>query len=275
MTELYEDQFSERHNFPEVERPQRTLVIASTPRCGSHMLGHTLLKTGCFGAPFEYLNDLNFQKWQQILNTTGFDDTLDAIKSKRTGANGIFSIKIHYNQTGAFKNLQAFRNVFPNPYFVKLERRDLLAQAVSYAKARQTGVWIKGQKPHGKEETYNKDQIEECLRSIVCGRAGWDYDLAKIDAPVMTICFEDMVENISREVERLATFLNVTIPDPVKPTAPATQKQSKPQKNTWEKVFLQENNNKRFEIYSSKKINLEFIQSKVKNKIGNFASRLK
>ena len=40
---LYEDQFSEEYDFPRLEKPTKILIIASTARCGSHMLEHALL----------------------------------------------------------------------------------------------------------------------------------------------------------------------------------------------------------------------------------------
>jgi len=37
---LYEQQFSLQNNFEKGVDIRKTLVIASTPRCGSHFLGH-------------------------------------------------------------------------------------------------------------------------------------------------------------------------------------------------------------------------------------------
>ena len=39
---LYEDQFLEKNDLNRVEKPSKTLIIASTGRSGSHMLGHAL-----------------------------------------------------------------------------------------------------------------------------------------------------------------------------------------------------------------------------------------
>ncbi len=48
---LYEQQFSLQNNFEKGVDIRKTLVIASTPRCGSHFLGHALHQTGQFGFP--------------------------------------------------------------------------------------------------------------------------------------------------------------------------------------------------------------------------------
>ena len=46
---LYQDQFSETHDLPVINKPSKVLIIASTGRSGSHMLGHALHQTNCFG----------------------------------------------------------------------------------------------------------------------------------------------------------------------------------------------------------------------------------
>ncbi|MGL4237186.1 hypothetical protein [Tabrizicola sp.] len=51
---LYQKQFSDELDQPPVLWPQTTVLIASTPRCGSHMLGHAMAGTGLLGVAISY-----------------------------------------------------------------------------------------------------------------------------------------------------------------------------------------------------------------------------
>ena len=62
---LYKEQFLEEHDYPRVSKPTKVLIIASTERCGSHMLGHALHNTHAFGFPLEYANPANLKKWKE------------------------------------------------------------------------------------------------------------------------------------------------------------------------------------------------------------------
>ncbi|WP_089676027.1 Stf0 family sulfotransferase [Vreelandella aquamarina] len=69
MNNFYAKQFGEDLNFPSFDNVEdvRCLVICSTPRCGSHMLGHSLYETGKAGFPLEYLQKNNLKRWSDVL----------------------------------------------------------------------------------------------------------------------------------------------------------------------------------------------------------------
>ena len=115
---LYLDQFSKNHDYPRVSQPSKILIIASTARCGSHMLGHALKKTNCFGFPLEYANPVNLSKWKSIFKTENLFDTLRELQHRRTSSNGIFSIKIHYSHIKQFGKFNQLNNFFPNAYYI-------------------------------------------------------------------------------------------------------------------------------------------------------------
>ena len=61
---VYEEQFDAALDTGGV--PARTLIIASTPRSGSHMLGHSMIETGVMGRPFEYVAPRNLARWKEM-----------------------------------------------------------------------------------------------------------------------------------------------------------------------------------------------------------------
>lgn len=234
---LYENQFDEAHNYPPAET-KKTLIIASTVRSGSHMLGHALHATGAFGFPLEYVNKQNLAQWQKIFGTATLEDTLRQIKRYRTSPNGVFGIKVHYSHLkqscGGFASLL---ELLPDPHFVLLTREDVMAQAVSLAVARQTGNWIAGQTDVKTEPTYNFEDIDNSLRRILFENASWRYTLAASGCRYMELNFADVKSHISSAVSRIADFMQVDVDPNALPDAPVTKKQGHSLNEQWMKMF--------------------------------------
>ncbi|MFT6990981.1 MAG: LPS sulfotransferase NodH [Paraglaciecola sp.] len=68
---------------------------------------------------------------------------------------------------------QKMQQCFPNAYYVFLTRNDILGQVISHAIAKQSGVFITGQKGVKSELTYDFDSINKCLKQIIKDYAAW------------------------------------------------------------------------------------------------------
>lgn len=235
---LYEDQFSEKHDFPVIDKPSQILVIASTARCGSHMLGHALYKTNSFGFPLEYANKGNLPRWRQRFGTDQFADLMSLIQQHRTSENGVFSIKAHYNHLQQFGGFSNFINTFPNAKYILLSRHDVLKQAVSLAIANQTGVWIAGQKPVNENPVYNAEQINHCLRQTILNNASWRYTLAASGVDYLEMDFSQIKHNLTKSILQIAEFVGAEVS--TLPTEQATEKQSNDLNIEWTRRFLQD-----------------------------------
>ena|SRR5690554_247963 len=119
---LYEDQFSEQRDFVESTPVKKTLVIASTPRCGSHMLGHLLYQTGAFGFPLEYANPRNLKEWHRRFALEDQREVFRNIQTKRTSPNGVFGVKLHYSHLSIVGGITQLLEDYPDPHFVILTR---------------------------------------------------------------------------------------------------------------------------------------------------------
>lgn len=223
---LYQDQFDDALDQPE-RQPERTLVIASSPRCGSHMLGHSLTETGRLGVPFEYLNARNLAEWQKRLGAGSPAEVLAALMRVRTTPNGVFAIKAHYTQTDIIGGAEALLAALPAPRVVHIERRDLLRQAISYARARQTGVWISGQQGNGRSPRYDRDEIEDCLIDLARQNAAWRMAIASAGVPVLRVSFEDASRDIAAHIRAVAGLMEIELPEASVPATPPTARQSR------------------------------------------------
>lgn len=235
--EFVDGQFDSAHNFDYDGPTTKTLVIASSPRCGSHMLGHLLQATNQLGHPLEYLHPANHAGWKEHYSTSGTGDTLRRVMQDRTSPSGVFSIKIHYPQLTAFGGIAALRRHFPDPHVVLLRRRDSVKQAVSLAIAKQTGKWI-GETPSVADVEYSTDAIDRALADVILQTANWRRDILRSDLPIMELDFEDILGNETEVVESVAAFAGVEVPAGNLPTAPTTRRQGTSVNAEWRDRFL-------------------------------------
>ncbi len=132
---------SAESDFPVPTRPTIFYVVASTPRSGSSFLCRQLWSTGLMGAPAEYFNyEGHMLRMAARLQPQNLLEYVQRLFALRTSPNGVFGFKAHWDQ---FHIVRAGRllTLFPGLRYVHLERTDRVAQAVSLAKAEQTGMW--------------------------------------------------------------------------------------------------------------------------------------
>lgn len=240
--ELYQDQFSSEHDYQHQTETQKTLIIASTVRSGSHMLGHLLHQTDAFGFPLEYVNRKNLEEWKARLDCRTLPEVLEALRARRTSANGVFGIKIHYSHVQEFGGFKAMSELLPNPHFVLLTREDIMAQAVSLAVAKQTGAWISEQGKAVTDPEYRFDDIEAGLRRVCLENASWRYSLAASGAKYMELNFSDVRSNTVNTVLRIADFLGISVESARIPSSPVTKRQSNELNKQWLARFQSEFN---------------------------------
>jgi LPS sulfotransferase NodH len=260
---LYEDQFSNIHDFPILEKPSKVVIIASTPRCGSHMLGHALHKTNKFGYPLEYANPANLTEWKKRLTIDDFQETIVELQKRRTSPNGVFGIKLHYSHIKQFGGFERVLSYFPDAYFILLSRKNVLQQAVSLSIANQTGVWISGQKPINDDPQYDFNDIEQSLSSIILDNSSWRYSLAANGCNFIEMDFDKVRNNLADSIKHIADFVDCEIDESILSNEQVTIKQSSQRNVEWAIKFVSERN-KNKELLSNKK--LSFL-SRVKRRI--------
>ena len=136
-------------------RPQRTVVVCTSRRSGSTLLGEALHRAGGLGCPLEYLHPGFRPGFANRWNAPALPGYLSALYRYRTDANGTLGIKVFWpdllfvyaerypdrSSPGYDAIADLVRELFPNPTFVQLWRRDLLRQAISDCKAFHTRRW--------------------------------------------------------------------------------------------------------------------------------------
>lgn len=136
-------------------------LILATPRSGSTLLGQGLQASGLAGDPKEFFGH-KMAFWMERWQT----DTLEAYAKRllraRSSPNGVFGAKLLYGQLQHLESVarqepalaelplaDILSRLFPNLHFLWATRNDKTRQAISWFKARQTGVWGQAE---GKDE---------------------------------------------------------------------------------------------------------------------------
>ncbi len=239
-TPRWNAQLDAEHDYPTV--PTTTLyALCTTPRSGSHFLGHLLHRDGSFGYPLEYLNSRNLVRWEERARAEGQPDVLAFVKSVRTSPNGAFGIKLHQSHLASFLGHEDPQTL-ARYCFVHLRREDLVAQAVSFAWASQTKAWISDM-PERDEAEYRYDLIAAKLQQIVADNAAWDAFLAARGLRTLAVTFEQARREPTAVVHLIADFVGVEpgpgVADSFMPAAQSSQG-----KDDWTERFREETRNR-------------------------------
>lgn len=148
---------------------EQSLLLLSTPRCGSTLFCEALNNSGQLGVADEWLNYEYFATWTFVLGHTDFDlqEYINWIARKTMRDTGVLAINWHIGQVIGMNNdfglgLQSmdFKRV------VYLSRRDKIAQAVSLAKAVATNQF-RSYEEATKVADLSFPAISKVLKSII------------------------------------------------------------------------------------------------------------
>lgn len=224
---LYEHQFDASFDHPAFDGTPRVLLLATTPRCGSHFLGHILSADGRFGCPFEYLHPSNMTRWREVLGHPRGAPLIPALASRRTSPLGIFAVKAHWPHFSRHWGRQRGALAAQPAAVLRLYRRDVLAQAVSFDVASQTGQWISAQ-PGTCVPTYRAGGIRRRAAEIRAENAAWTAWAGRNpDVPQIAIAYEDFARDPSSDLRRIRELLLPDDPREIAFTV-ATERQANP-----------------------------------------------
>jgi LPS sulfotransferase NodH len=175
------------------------------------------------------------EAWQARLGTTSELDSLRKIVARRSSPNGWFGAKVHWAQFEHMRRLSVPDSIFRLRGYVFLSRRDVLAQAISFAIARQTGHWISLDRPKPADPVYRREIVDECVAQIHAEKARWDALRAEIDAPVIELFYEDLVADPQAGVDLIARTFGISGPTAIA-DIPLT-KQADERNDLWRRLY--------------------------------------
>ena len=182
--------------------PQRSYFVCATPRCGSWFLCGLLASTGVAGRPHEW-----FWRDTRASLERGWGvraaEYVELVLTAGTTPNGVFGAKVMY---GALPDLAPF----PEPRFVWIRRLDRVAQAVSFARAVQTGHWHQWDpQPQDDDAEYRFDVVDALFRELEELERGWERWFEQEGVEPLDLAYEDVVADPEGETRRVLKFLSL------------------------------------------------------------------
>ncbi|MEM9139226.1 MAG: Stf0 family sulfotransferase [Pseudomonadota bacterium] len=238
----------------------RAYILCATPRSGSTMLCGMLADAGA-GWPASYFREKTMADRMVRLGVAGGPDAfpayLDAVR--RTGSAGTEICGIRLMQENAAALFCTLGVLFPDAEgdlsrleaafgpvsFIHLSRRDKLAQAVSYIRARQSGLWHRGAGGQAIEalesiesKGYAHDRIAEIVATYRREDAAWTDWFTDQGITPISVTYEDLAAAPQKELGRILAALSL---DATKANAitPATQPMADPESRAWIQRFRQ------------------------------------
>ncbi|MEM5469134.1 Stf0 family sulfotransferase [Celeribacter marinus] len=128
--------------------PHSSLILCATQRCGSTMIVEDMRNATVLGHPEEW-----FVPWQASKPDINWRQALSGVIKRATSANGIAAIKVMANQIAPVEACLVtfmdaprdtpyarFAEITQNCTFIKIQRDDIVFQAISRVISRQTGI---------------------------------------------------------------------------------------------------------------------------------------
>jgi LPS sulfotransferase NodH len=233
-----------------VAAPSTSYFVCGTPRAGTNLLTGLLKSTGIAGRPEEYFwrDDMPF--WSQRWKTSTFAEYVAAAIRAGATPNGVFGAKLMWGYMDDFlgrlcalpgpseaSDRVLVERFFGSCVFIWLWRDDLVAQAVSWAKAIQTGVWYDhlGDRPLGPTE-FDFDQIESLAHEAADHNRAWGLWFAENQIEPLAIRYEDLASDQGEGTQRALAFLGLEIPDGL-PIVEQTRRQRDALNEEWIQRF--------------------------------------
>src|SRR5438874_5645414 len=122
---------------------------------------------------------------------------------------------------------------------VRTSCRLKLRQALSKARAHQTGLWkVQAGKGVQREPQFDAELIEQCLQDSEEQEKLWERFFQRIGIDPLRIEYENLCEDYEGNIRRVLDFLQISLPRRARIGPPVTVRQADDISRGWEKRFL-------------------------------------
>jgi LPS sulfotransferase NodH len=124
----------------------------------------------------------------------------------RTGANGVFGVKLHGWQWLRELAPRRLDELYPGIRCVLLVREDRLGQAISLVRARQTNQY-RGSQPTARQPEYSAEAIRAALDELAAEEATWTRYFDGEGQRPLTVTYEQLVADYRGTVASVLDFI--------------------------------------------------------------------
>lgn len=182
------------------------------------------------GRPESYFREPDQHAWAERFGVPVADDgsfdyrafTAGALRAGTT-ANGVFAARVMWGTINLLidgldparrrrPDLDVIAGAFGSLQLVHLRRDDVVGQAVSWARAEQTGYWHHGDPTGSAEPRFDLHQINALVNTIDDHNAAWNSWFTAQDAHPLVVTYEDLVADPGHAVHRILRSVGETLP---------------------------------------------------------------
>ncbi|HEY6747976.1 MAG TPA: Stf0 family sulfotransferase [Mycobacteriales bacterium] len=232
-------------------------LLCGTPRTGSTLLCALLTSTGVAGRPESYFREPDEPAWARrfgipVAADGSFDYRRFARAARAAGStpNGVFAARVMWGTVprivGGLEpgprtrpDLEVLTDAFGPLRMVHLRREDVLGQAVSWARAEQTGYWQEGDRA-GAEPRLDLSAVEELVRAIEEHDAAWTGWFAEQGVVPHRVTYEEVTADPDRAVRGVLGHLDLEPPADWRP-APRQRRQADETNAAWVRAYREAN----------------------------------
>ncbi len=223
---------------PGEDASARGYAICSTQRSGSTYLCQLLASTGVLGRPREFFNvpgrgARDFPDYP--------DDPVGQIAMvvpHGSTPNGVYGLKVFAHQFDAVAAAN-WPARLPRLHWIHFTRLDLLGQAISLLKAKQTGQWRSTNAARA-APCYVGEQIGHEMRGIASADARWRVFFARNGIAPLRLVYEDLVREPAACVRAVAQTLGLCGEVRIDETSIDLRRQRDGESEAWHERFLAE-----------------------------------
>ncbi len=177
-------------------------------RSGSNLLSELLVQAGMGFYPLgEPMNVASIRRISDRHGLSSFTDYM-LFLVRRYRRDDLVGFKLSIGQLFDLTRLGVLQH-FEEVKLVHSVRRDLLAQAISHYKARETGKWMsRTDQDTPTDVPYEGEDIMRCLQVVTMRRGHYEYFRSLHRVPGVNIFYEDVLNDPVAAVTRVAEFLN-------------------------------------------------------------------
>lgn len=194
----------------ELCRDIKIVFLCFTNRCGSNFVAQSMASNGLITQPGENLNFDTVISHSKRNNFSSYVRYLIWLIESKAGSSRIFGVKCSAGQLIYMFNLGII-DQFNSPFFVMINRKDLLKQAISLSIASQTQQWTSNQTAaRNSSITVNSDNIFLILNNIANQNACFESIFSFTNVSPIRIVYEEFVKNPAKHISMIGDKISVS-----------------------------------------------------------------
>jgi trehalose 2-sulfotransferase len=202
----------QRDCFAGVQCTKPVIMIAMTPRTGSTHLCAALQAAGDVGRPSEIFNPRGYVEHEkQLRSATLFSEY---VRSFNEEPSPLFAFKVCWIDFKPFAS--HWRAIFPRMRVIYLDRKDVIAQAVSMFRAETSGLWHQraeetDQPIQGLDDKFDLALICEIMANLEREKRDWEQFFATEAITPIRVFYEAFAQDTSQTLQFISKQMRLDL----------------------------------------------------------------